>query len=279
MDRKLRNLVLKGLLPRIVRELKLKHRECAERYEVFFDSMQEVFSREFISDPIGTMERYLSLSDEECAWEKGDFRTRDLLLDNFIGREIARALRRELERLGYYEEIYFLSWRDFKRIPEIFRENSELRREVERPRQEIREAGQENRVLREELEEVLKSKDVEELIERVQELKKELASTRQRCRMLETRLTALLMAPQAKKLSEMALILRAALNHGHAMPAMLIKETKLKRYRVQALLRELNSLGLVARQVRGFYTPADVPEGEVELAIAKRMVRRWMSSE
>ena len=279
MDQRLKKLVVEELLPRIVEDLQLKHKECAQRYGVFFDSMQEVFSREFISDPIGTMERYLSLGDEECAWERGDFRTRDLLLDNFIGREIARAVRRELEQLGYYEETYFLSWGDFKRIPEIFRENSELRKEVERLRQEIREARQENRVLREELEEVLKNKDIKELIERVQELKKELASTRQRCRMLENRLTALLMAPQAKKLAEMALILRAALKQGHATPAMLIKETKLKKYKVQALLKELNSLGLLAKQVRGFYTPADVPEGEVEIAIARRMVRRCMSSE
>jgi len=57
--------------------------------------------------------------------------------------------------------------------------------------------------------------------------------------MFENRLMALLMARQTKKLAEMAMILRTALRYGSATPAMLVKETKLKRYKVQALLKEL----------------------------------------
>jgi|GEM_PF-2783592 hypothetical protein len=279
MDRKLIKFVIEDLLPRIVRELKLKHRECAERYGVFFDSMQEVFAREFSSDPEGTLKRYISLCDEECAWERGDFRTRDLLLDNFIGREIARAVRRELEKLGYYEETLYITWEDFKRLPELLRKNFKLKREVERLKQKLNEAKQENRFLREELEKVIKDGSLNNLRrKRAEELEGELNKLRQKCKLLENRLIALSIAPRAKKLAEMALILRAALRYGHATPAMLVKETKLKRYKLQVLLKELISLNLMVKHAHGFYTPAVDSEEEIELAIARRMVQRWMKS-
>jgi len=277
MDHKFIKFVVEDLLPRIVRELKLKHRECAERYGVFFDSMQEVFAREFSSDPEGTLKRYLSLGDEECAWEQGDFRTRDLLLDNFIGREIVRAVRRELEKLGYYEDTLYITWEDFKRLPELLRENFKLRREVERLKQELKEAKQENWFLRGELEDFKRDRSLRG--KEAEKLESELNKLKQKCKLLENRLIALSIAPQAKKLAEVALILRAALRHGHATPAMLVKETKLKRYKVQALLKELISLNLMVKQAHGFYTPAVVSEEEIELAIVRRMVERWMNSE
>jgi hypothetical protein len=283
MDEKFKTLVLRELLPRVVQELQERHGELAEKHDVFFESMQGVFAGDFEKDPEGTLEHYLRLRDSECAWEEGDFRTFDLLLDNFIGREIARALKKELMDYGYYDEALYYTWEDFRELPRLRRENQELRAEVERLRGRLNMAMRDKRQLEKDLMELreVAGEDGLRLIQEkrmeVERLRRDAEEMKKRCRGLEDKLGAMVMASQGRRVARMALILRATMELGIVTPSVLKERTGLKMYLVQELLAMLLELGLIEKKARGVYVPVSDVGEDVELIIARRMLRRWMS--
>lgn len=283
MDEKFKTLVLQDLLPRVVRELKERHGELAEKHEVFFESMQGVFAGDFEKDPEAALEHYLKLRDGECAWEKGDFRTFDLLLDNFIGREIARELKKELMNYGYFDEALYHTWEDFRELPRLRKENKELRAEVERLRERLTEAMRDKRQLEEDLMELREAtgedglRVIQEKRMEAEELRTGVMELRERCGGFEDKLAAMVMASQGRRVARMTLILKTAMELGIVTPSVLGEKTGLKRYLVQELLAMLLELGLIEKKARGVYVPMDDIGEDVELAIARRMLRRWMS--
>lgn len=290
MDERLVELIVKDVLPRVLRDLKDRHRECVERYPAFWDTMPERFARRFRDKPEETMAEFLSLGEEECDWRGADFSNRDLRLDNFIGRELAREVRKVLIQYGFFEADYwFVRWEDMEGVETLRERNQELAGMVKRLKRDLaRERVEKEKLYRKNLEflELLRKdpyKEALELRKRVEELEAELADLRRGKGVLERRLAALEMSSRSRRFFRLCSALRVALEQGGVTPVFVADELGVSTDLVHELFNELMDLGLLVRRYRGFYR--SVPElrvgggVELEVEVALRRVRRWQEME
>jgi hypothetical protein len=283
VDERLVELIVEDVLPRVGRELREKHRECAERYPAFWDTMTERFARLFRDKPEETMARFLALGDEECDWQGADFMTRDRRLDNFIGRELAREVRKVLIQYGFFEADYwFVRWEDMEGVQTLREKNQELAEEVRRLKRDLVKAEVEReKLLRKnrELLEAFKEEPMSLVLERgrrIEELEAELQELRDENKALQERLAAVEVSRGGRQLASLCAVVRAALKFGAATPVMVAEETGISLDYVYDLLRELLDLGVLKRRIRGFYELAvELDEGNLELELALRRLRRW----
>jgi regulator of replication initiation timing len=228
---------LLGLIPGKAAMLRERHRECSEKYPSFWETFPGRFARMFEEEPEKTLERFLNLGDEECAWERGDFRTRSILLDNFIGREIARELRRELEGMEDFE--------------------------AEKPGAELQRLLDENMELRERLRRL--EEDYSKLKARVESTAEEEEELRRRCKELEERLRECLRRREPKKLARMAGIIRLALRERNITPGYASRELGIGRRMLHDYLSELVGTGMLKKVVKGYYKIGEIGEtGDLE---------------
>lgn len=275
------------LIPEKVRLLMERHEARAQKTEVFFESMQGVFTGDFEKDPEATLEHYLNLSDEECAWEKGDFRTQDLLLDNFIGRELARELKHELDAMRDVED-----YKTKASLEELTRENEELRKERDAILERLSNAQKKYDALEGEvkrLRDSLSNKEAGEHEEAGGELEDRLLRAEQRlmegeeysnklelyAKGLEKRLQECLQKREPLKLSRMAKLMGLALEVGRFTPSYAAEELDMKLYMVQDYLAELVEAGMLEKLRRGYYKAGVELESDgLEVEIAQRLASR-----
>jgi hypothetical protein len=283
MDERLVELVVEDVLLRVGRELRERHRECAERYPAFWDTMTERFARLFREKPEETMARFLALGDEECDWQSADFLTRDRRLDNFIARELAREIRKVLIQYGFFEADYwFVRWDDMEGVQTLREKNQELAEEVRRLRRDLARAEVEREKLLRKNRELLEAFSEEpmslvlERDRRIEELEAELQRLRDENRALRDSLAALEVSRGGRHLSSLCSVVRAALRFGAVTPVMVAEETGISLDYVYDLLRELLALGVLRRRIRGFYElAAELDEERLELELALRRLGRW----
>jgi chromosome segregation ATPase len=277
---------LLGLIPKKVGMLMARHRECAEKFPSFWQTFPERFAKKFEEEPEETLERFLALSNEECAWEKEDFMYRDLHLDNFIGREIARELKLELDQM---EDI-----QGDKPKPEeiLLQENIRLKKGRDRIQERLSACEKEKAGLEKQVRDL--EKDLEEggAVSRAEEAKKEaeekLAQAERRLKEgeekaeeleryakgLEERLKRCLRKREPKKLARMARILELGSEVGGFVPMHAASELGIKISMVYEYLKELSEMGVVERVRRGYYRVKEKPEGDVEEELARRLAEK-----
>ena len=272
------------LIPEKVRVLMDRHRECADKYWVFFESMQQVFAEEFEKDPEGTLERYLSLSDEECAWEKGDFRTRDLLLDNFIARELARELKKELEKMVDVDKEGEIGARGERSVEQLLQENIKLKSERDAYLKKLEKAERERDELKSRLEKALggdTARMKEEYREKLAQVEQRLREREEYARRLklytknlEAKLQECLQRREPVKLTRMAEIVKLGWKVGGIVPIFAARKLGIKPFMVRKYLSELVEIGMVERVAKGYYMVKEKPEEKLEAAIAKRLAQK-----
>jgi regulator of replication initiation timing len=239
---------LLGLIPGKTAMLRERHKRCSEKYPSFWETFPERFARMFEEEPEKTLERFLNLGDDECAWEKGDFRTRSILLDNFIGREIARELRRELEGMEDFE--------------------------AEKPGAELQRLLDENMELRGRLRRL--AEDYSKLKARTENITAEEEELRRRCKALEERLKECLRKREPKKLARMAGIIRLALRERNITPSYASKELGIGRRMLHDYLAELVEIGMLKKVVKGYYKIGEINKEtqDLEGEIARRLAEK-----
>jgi hypothetical protein len=252
--------------------------------------MPERFARKFRDKPEETMAEYLSLSEEECDWRSADFMTRNRRLDNFIGRELAREVRKVLIQYGFYEADYwFVRWDDMEGVETLREKNQELAEMVKRLRRDLaRERVEKEKLYRKNQEflELLRQdpyKEALELRKRVDELEADLIDLRREKGVLVRRLAAVEMGIRSRRFFRLCSALRVALEQGGVTPVFVADELGVSTDLVHELFNELMDLGLLVRYYRGFYRPApelrDRVGVELEVEMALRRVRRWQEME
>jgi DNA repair exonuclease SbcCD ATPase subunit len=270
---------LLGLIPKKAAMLRERHRECSEKYPSFWEIFPERFAKKFETEPEKTLERFLKLGDEECAWEKGDFRTRSILLDNFIGREIARELKLELDKIRditpnekpsaeevlLQENIRLKKERDRlqERLSACEEEREGLERQVRELEEDLREDGA-RRKAEEELAQL--ERKLREGEEKAEELERY-------ARSLEERLKHCLQKREPKKLARMARILELGSEVGGFVPLLMARRLGIKLHMVYEYLRELAEIGMVERVSRGYYRVREKPGENIEEELAKRLAQ------
>jgi hypothetical protein len=286
VDERLVELIVEDVLPRVLRDLKDRHKECAERYSAFWDTMPERFARKFRNKPEETMAEYLSLGEEDCDWQGADFMNRDRRLDNFIGRELAREVRKVLIQYGFYEADYwFVRWDDMEGVQALREKNQELAGMVKRLERDLaRERVEKEKLYRKNQEflEMLKQdpyKEALELKKRVEELEADLLDLQREKGVLERRLAAVEMSNRSRRFFRLCSALRVALDQGGVTPIFVAEELGVSTDLVHELFNELMDMGLLVRRYRGFYRPAlELRDGggvDLEVEVALRRVRRW----
>jgi predicted transcriptional regulator len=243
---------LLGLIPKKVGMLMARHRECAEKFPSFWQTFPERFAKMFEEEPEKTLKRFLALGNEECAWEKEDFMYRDLHLDNFIGREIARELKLELDQMEDFE----IDKGEAERA-ELLLENTRLKRrlyELEEEHSRLK-AAMEDRV-----------GEGEDL--------------RLRCKGLEERLKECLRRREPKKLARMARIMRLVLEEKNITPSYASRELGINIRMLHDYLAELVEIGMLKKVAKGYYRAGEIGgedldlEGEVARRLAEKPIRR-----
>jgi hypothetical protein len=281
MEEEVRKYLL-GLIPKKVDILMERHRECSRKFPSFWDTFPERFAEEFETEPEKTLEKYLSLGNEDCAWEKGDFMTRDRLLDNFIGREIARELKAELDRMEDIGE------------PEpgggeiLLQENIKLKKERDRLLDRLSVCEKEKADLEKRVRDLAEDGTLSRAEEAKREAEAKLARAERKLREgeervekmehyargLEERLKKCLQKREPKKLRRMAEILELGSEVGGFVPMLAAEKLGLKLSVVYEYLRELTEIGMLERVRRGYYRVREKPEeGNVEEVLAKRLAR------
>jgi hypothetical protein len=289
---------LLDIIPDKVRALKERHRECAEKYRSYWDTMPDRFARMFEKDPGETLEKFLSLRDEECAWREADFITRDLYLDNFIARELARELKKELDAMEVPEKELAEAAGPGEDSPApedvqgLLKENIRLKKAVEDLVRKIEECDREKEELRAELskqKKAAKKTESKKAAEERRELELRVANAEGRLKMLkkdidrlemyskglEERLQRCLMRREARKLMRMAGILRVGLRIGMLTPALAADEVGINLDTTYDYIRELREIGMLKRARRGHYVlVGEIKEEGLEEEIALRLARK-----
>lgn len=297
VEEKVKNYLL-GIIPDKVRALRERHRECAERYPSYWETMPDRFARMLEKNPGETLERFLSLRDEECAWREADFITRDLYLDNFIARELARELKKELDAMEVPEKEpagaagHGGDAAASEEVQVLLKENVRLKGKVEDLVRKIEECEKEKEELRAELSKQRKTARKEEskkAAEERRELELRVANAEGRLKMLsrdyerlemyskglEKRLQKCLMRREARKLMRMAEILRVGQRIGMVTPALAADEAGINIDTTYDYIRELREIGMLKRARRGHYVlTAEIKDEGLEEEIALRLARK-----
>jgi hypothetical protein len=257
---------LLGLIPGKAAMLREKHKRCSEKYPSFWEIFPERFAKKFEAEPEKTLEEFLKLSDEECAWEKGDFRTRSILLDNFIGREIARELKLELDRMEDFE-----AEKPSSQIEQLLQENLRLKKEKDRLQRELSESKRELEELRKKVEE----EGLEEELSGLRSKMEEYEQLRRYCEGLEERLKRCLQRREPKKLARMARILRLGKEVVRFTPSYASRQLGMKPHMVTDYLAELVEAGMLKKIQRGYYEIGEgIEEENLEEEVARRLAER-----
>lgn len=283
MNERLKELVLADVLPRAERELVRRHVECVEKYPGFWRTMPERFAREFEKKPEETMVKYLNLGDEDCDWRGADFRNRDLRLDNFIGRELAREVQKVLLQYGFFDaELWFVTWDDMEGMQALRERNQELSETVRMRERDLSKMKVEYERLHRknmELMELLKQEPMKQVLEkkeRIDELMAELMELREELKRMKGHLAAVEMSIGARGLAQACKVLRVCVERRGVTPSFVAKATGLKPDRVYDLLAELVNHGLLMKKYHGYYElAADLDVENLELEVALRRVKRW----
>jgi hypothetical protein len=266
MDENVKEHLLR-LIPKKVPILVQRHRECSKNFKAFWDTFPERFAEEFEAEPERTLEKYLSLSNEDCAWEKGDFMTRDRLLDNFIGREIARELKAELDKM---EDIK--PEEPEANVEQLLQENIRLKKERDMLEEQLLESREKLEEFKKEAENGGRGKELSGLRSRLEEKEEENRRLKDKCEDLEEKLKRCLQRREPKKLSRMAKIIKLGMKAKRFTPSYVSNQVGMKPHMVTDYLAELVEAGMLKKIQRGYYeVSCKLNEDSLEEEIARRL--------
>jgi DNA repair exonuclease SbcCD ATPase subunit len=197
-----------------------------------------------------------------------DYLYLDLHLDNFIGREIARELKLELDQMEDFE-----AKKPKAEVEQLLQENIRLKKEKDELQEKLSNSEKKLEELKEKAEEGPGGEEeLSQLKSKMEEKEEEYKRLKRYCEGLEDRLKRCLQRREPKKLARMARILKLGMEAVRFTPSYASRQLGMRPHMINDYLAELVEAGMLKKIQRGYYEVGeDAGEDDLEEEVARRL--------